>query len=235
MNTTINRALIIAAHPDDETLGCGGTIRRILSEGGAVRVCILGEGTTARYPAARRASPEALAEMAQRRSFADRALDVLGVTDAVFGDLPCAQFDQVPILEIQHMIEQQIREFQPDTLFTHFGQDTNSDHRITFNAAMIATRPLPGYPVRTVLCFETLSSTEWRFVDSFPPSLFIDIDAHIDAKAAAFECYAPTEARAFPFPRCDEGVRLQARMRGMQVGLAHAEAFQVVRSIATAR
>ena len=235
MPWTMGRVLVVAAHPDDEVLGCGATIHKILSQGGHVRVCILGEGSTCRYPVGRIASEEAKAAISQRRSFADQALASLGVVDAVFGDLPCGRFDQIPLIDIGKQIEEQIRQFRPDTVLTHFGQDANSDHRLSFNAVIAATRPVPGSPVKDVMSFETLSSTEWRFVETFRPNVFVDVDAHIDAKVKAFSFYAPTEGKEFPFPRCEQGLRLQAQVRGMQVGISHAEAFQIVRSVLTAK
>lgn len=228
---SLNRVLVVAAHPDDEVLGCGGTIHRVLEEGGHVRVLILGEGSSCRFPTGEIGSPEVAAAIAQRRGFAEHALAVLGVKDAVIGDLPCGRFDMVPIIEIGKRIEAQIADYRPDTVLTHFGRDANSDHRHVFDAVLAATRPLPGTPVRTVMSFEIPSSTEWRFVDVFQPGCFVDIDADLDAKVAAFECYAETEGRDFPFPRCEEGLRTLARYRGMQVGLRHAEAFQIVRCL----
>lgn len=227
----LDKVLVVAAHPDDEVLGCGGTIRRILREGGRVRVLVLGEGSSCRFPIGLLGSPEVMAVITQRREFADRALATLGVSEFRFGDLPCGRFDTVPIIDIGKTIEAEIAEFLPDTVITHFGRDANSDHRHTFDAVLAAVRPLPESPVRTVMSFEVPSSTEWRFVDVFQPHYFIDIDADIDAKVAAFDCYSATEGRAFPFPRCEEGLRTLARYRGMQVGLRHAEAFQLVRCV----
>lgn len=228
---SLKRILVVVAHPDDEVLGCGGTIHRVLQEGGQVRVLILGEGSSCRFPSAEIGSPEVAAAVAQRRGFAEKALAVLGVGDTAFCDLPCGRFDMIPIIEIGKQIEAQMADFRPDTVLTHYGRDANSDHRHVFDAVLAATRPIPGTPVRTVMSFEIPSSTEWRFVDTFQPGCFIDIDADIDAKVAAFDCYAETEGRAFPFPRCDEGLRTLARYRGMQVGLRHAEAFQIVRCV----
>ena len=173
-------------------------------------------------------SDEVNAAIAQRRAFAEKAMAVLGVSDVWFGDFPCGRFDIIPVIEIGKLVETHIAQFLPDTVITHHCQDANSDHRITFNAVNTATRPVPGSCVRTVLCFETPSSTEWRFVDTFQPSLFIDVSDQINAKIAAFDCYFETEGREFPFPRSPKGLATLAQLRGMQVGIEAAEAFVIV-------
>lgn len=227
----MNRVLVVAAHPDDEVLGCGATIRKLVELGAQVRIVILGEGSSCRYSVKQIRSDEVRAAITQRRAFADQAIEVLGVNDAWFGDFPCGRFDTVPVIEIGKTIESHIAQFLPDTVITHHGQDTNSDHRITFNAVNTATRPMPGNCVRTVLAFETPSSTEWRFVDTFQPSLFVEVSNQISSKIRAFDCYFETEGRAFPFPRSPEGLITLARFRGMQVGIEAAEAFVIVRTL----
>lgn len=227
----MERILVVVAHPDDEVLGCGGTIRRLLRRKAQVRIVILGEGSSCRFPGDRLGTGEVLQAIAQRRAFGEAAFRVLGADNYVFGDLRCGRFDTYPVIDIGKQVEAEIAMFSPDTVITHWGGDTNSDHRITFNAVATATRPVPGSPVRTVLSCEIPSSTEWRFVDSFAPNLFIDIADDLDAKIAAFDCYAATEGRPFPFPRSTEGLRTLARYRGMQTSLEAAEAFQVVRSV----
>jgi LmbE family N-acetylglucosaminyl deacetylase len=231
MTTGMNKVLVVVAHPDDEVLGCGATIDKIVRSGGQVRVLVLGEGSSCRYPREMIDSEQIREDIAQRRRFADAALAVLGVSDAVFGDLPCGRFDTVPIIDIGKKIEAQITDFQPDTVITHFVGDANSDHRITLNAVIAATRPIPRGGVKTVLSFETPSSTEWRFVESFQPNFFVNVTAHIDQKIKAFDCYSETEGRPFPFPRCTEGLRTFAKFRGMQVGVDYAEAYHLVRTI----
>jgi LmbE family N-acetylglucosaminyl deacetylase len=231
MTVSLNEVLIVVAHPDDEVLGCGATIHKIIHDGGRVRVLILGEGSSCRYPAESLGSDEVRRAIAQRRGFAEEALEVLGVDDAVFGDLPCGRFDTVPVIDIGKLIEAQIDDFRPLTVITHWGGDAHADHRLASDAALVATRPLPGGCVRHVLSCETPSSTEWRFVETFQPTCFVDVSSHLDTKIAAFARYAPSEGREFPFPRCEEGLRVLARFRGMQAGLSHAEAFQVVRSV----
>lgn len=226
----MNRVLVIAAHPDDEILGCGATIHKILNLGAKVRVLILGEGSTCRWPSNLIDSDDAKKAITQRRMFAENAMAYLGVSEVIFEGLPCGRFDQVPIIDIGKLMEAQIADFKPDTVFTHHGSDANSDHRITFDATIAATRPTPNHCVKNVLSFEVVSSSEWRFIENLKPNLFIDIDQNIDAKVAAFNFYSLTEGREFPFPRSVEGLRIQAKLRGMQVGLLHAEAFQIVRT-----
>lgn len=227
----MNRVLVVVAHPDDEVLGCGATIHKIIRGGGVVRVLVLGEGSSCRYPKEMLGSEQVRTEISQRRQFADEALAVLGVVDAVFGDLPCGRFDTVPIIDIGKQIEAQIADFRPDTVITHFGGDANSDHRLTLSAVIAATRPVPNAAVRTVLSFETPSSTEWRFVECFQPNFFVDVCAELDVKLAAFDCYYETEGRPYPFPRCAEGLRTLAQYRGMQSGTSYAEAFAIIRAI----
>jgi LmbE family N-acetylglucosaminyl deacetylase len=224
----IHKALVIAAHPDDDILGCGATLHKLVAEGHDVRVVFLGEGSTCRFaPDELDARAEAIA---QRQTFAKAALAVLGVTDYAFNDLPCGRFDTVPIVEIAALVEREVATYAPDTVFTHFAHDVNNDHQLTFQAVLQSTRPGSPSAVRHVLSFEVLSTSEWRFIESFQPQLFVNAEAHLAAKVAALACYE-TEVRDFPFPRSAEGVEAQAKTRGMQAGLAAAEAFMVVRSI----
>ena len=226
----IERALVIAAHPDDDVLGCGATMHRLALEGRQVRVVFLGEGSTCRFSREEIEAGLSQAAVDQRQRFAREALAVLGVTDFAFNDLPCGRFDTVPIIEIAALVEKEIADFQPDTVFTHFVNDVHNDHQLTFQAVLQSTRPTSNATVRNVLSFEVLSTTEWRFVDAFQPNYFVDAEDHVSVKAEALACYH-TETKSFPFPRSSEGVLALARMRGMQAGLRAAEAFMIVRSI----
>lgn len=232
MTLTLDRVLVVVAHPDDEVLGCGATLHKLVSQGKQVRILIMGEGSSCRFPIEELNSQEVIETITQRQSFADAAMKVLGINDVVYGSLPCGRFDDQPIIDIGKTIEHHIAEFQPETLITHFGKDNNSDHRHTFDAVGAATRPVTGMPVKTVLSMETLTATEWRFVDAFSPNFFVDVTDHMDAKIKAFDCYFETEGKPFPYPRCGEGLETLAKFRGMQVGLNRAEAFHIVRSIA---
>lgn len=226
------RTLVIAAHPDDEVLGCGGTIARLRDAGVPVRVVFLAEGITARYDPPEFDSPKVRAEIDRRNQNAFRALDLLGVPRAeVFtAERYCCRLDQVPLIELSKQIERHIRDFRPERLFCHAPDDVNVDHRLCHQATLAATRPLDPQGPRTILAFEVLSSTEWNPLKPFPANIFIDIAAALDRKVAALAAYEG-EMRAAPHPRSDEVVRALARVRGAQAGLPAAEGFVLVRSI----
>ena len=229
----MNRILVIAAHPDDEVLGCGATINKLIQEGKELKILILGEGSTCRYNKEDCNSKAARDAIKQRLNFAQNAMKQLGVLEenVIFLSNPCGRFDTVSLIDLGKSIEQVISIFQPDTVFTHSAFDTNNDHRLAFQATIQATRPVPGYSVSTVLCYEVLTSSEWRFIETFKPNYFIDVKNNFNNKIKAFACYAATEGGTFPYPRSQEGLSILAKMRGMQVGLDLAEAFMVVRSI----
>lgn len=221
--------LVVAAHPDDETLGCGGTIARLAAEGATVRVAFLADGVSSR-PAD---SSVLRRDLESRRAAARAACRQLGATDPSFGDFPDNRMDSVNLLEVTKAIETLVDTFKPDTVLTHHAGDLNIDHRRTHEAVVTACRPRRDHPVRTLLCFEVPSSTEWQLAGSAPafsPNWFMDISASLPAKLAALEKYT-AEMRAFPHPRSREAVTHLARWRGATVGAEAAEAFVVGRVI----
>jgi LmbE family N-acetylglucosaminyl deacetylase len=226
----MDNVLVVAAHPDDDILGCGATMHKLIRNGKFVRVVFLGEGTTCRFTEDQRDSEEARRTIEQRADFARAALGVIGVKDFAFYNLPCGSFDTVPIIRIAALVEEEIAFSKPDTILTHFTNDTNNDHRLTFQATLQATRPGALNFVKNILSFEVLSSTEWRFTEVFKPNFFVNTEADIATKIEALDKYE-TEQRPFPFPRSPEGLAVQSKMRGMQVGLRDAEAFSIVRSV----
>ncbi len=212
--------LVVAAHPDDEVLGCGGTIARLCAEGEDVHIAILGEGQTSR-------GPDDNTVMALRRQVA-QAAELLGTQHVSHYTLPDQRFDTVPFLEIVQYVEGLIALAVPDTIFTHHGGDLNLDHQITHRAVLTATRPGTS-PVRKLYAFETPSSTEWAFGSpAFAPNVFVGIDPA--RKVAAMQVYE-SEAREVPHPRSPQMLRALAHWRGAQAGLRYAEAFQLVRAI----
>lgn len=214
------RILVLAAHPDDEVLGCGGALARHAEEGANIHVAFLADGVNSRDGVDQ-------AALGTRRDAARRALAELGVSSVSFGDLPDNRLDTVPLLDIVKLAEIQIAAHRPDTLYTHHAGDVNIDHRRLHEAVIAATRPQAGQPVRTLLFFEVASSTEWQPPGSAPvfaPNWFVDIGPQLERKLRALDAYA-MELRSWPHPRSRRGVEHLARWRGATIGAEAAEAF----------
>lgn len=221
--------LVIVAHPDDEVLGCGGFISKCTSGGADVHVSFVSDGVGARLSS--QCEHETLLEM--RRHAAEVSSNVLGVQSIRFGDFLDNQLDSVPLLKVVQYVERIIEELRPDTVVTHHAGDLNIDHRRVHQAVMTACRPQHGHPVRTLLCFEVPSSTEWQPPGSgipFEPGWFVDISATLAPKLAALDAYS-AEMRDSPHPRSREGIEHLARWRGATVGCHAAEAFMLARAL----
>jgi LmbE family N-acetylglucosaminyl deacetylase len=230
--TLTERVLVVAAHPDDEVLGCGGTIAKMRSRGCDVRVVFLAEGITARYVPEQFTDPDVLRRIAKRNANALKALAILGVpsNECFVGSRYCCRLDQVPLIDLTKEIESHIREFRPTMMLTHATDDTNVDHGMVHRAVLAAARPLQGQPLRTLCSFEILSSTEWNPPRPFAPTLFHDITGFIDTKIAALAAYED-EMLPSPHPRSPEVLRALATYRGAQAGLKFAEGFALIRAI----
>jgi len=227
----MKKILVVAAHPDDDILGCGGTLNKLRKSGADIHVTFIAEGTTCRYDKCDILTGEMQKEILIRETSAKAALNLLGIGEPSFHNLPCGRLDQEPIIEINKIIEKEIKQFQPDTIFTHSYKDANSDHRRVVEAIIMATRPGAQNFVEKVYSFEVLSTTEWRFTDSFRPNIFMRLDKDdVKKKTAAFEKYF-SESKIFPFPRSTKGLETLMTMRGMQCGAESAEAFEVIREI----
>ena len=224
------RVLFVAAHPDDEVLGCGATAARLVMEGHDAHFAILGEGITSRHRNPSDADP---AEVAALRQKAHAAAARLGVKNVVLHKLPDNRMDTVPLLDIVKIVEDLVDRIKPEIIYTHHGGDLNIDHGVVHRAVLTATRPVAGQPVREIYAFEVPSSTEWAFQrldPAFRPNVFVDVSQTLEAKIAAMECYE-SEARQFPHPRSPEALRALAMRWGSVAGCAAAEAFELVRSI----
>lgn len=225
---TAERILAIAAHPDDEVLGCGGTLAAAAARGAEVHVAFLADGVFSRSQSA-----EAHDELQRRRAAARKACEIIGARSVQFGDFPDNRMDSVPLLDITKAIEELISVHKPDTIYTHHAGDVNIDHRCIHQALIPACRPQRGHPVKTLLFFEVASSTEWQPPGSgvpFQPNWFVDISATLDTKIAALDAYAE-EMRPWPHPRSVEGVKALARWRGATIGAEAAEAFVLGRRL----
>jgi N-acetylglucosamine malate deacetylase 1 len=216
--------LVVAAHPDDEILGCGGTMAAHAARGDDVHIAILAQGLTSRGPASD-------AEFARLHGAASQAQSIVGAKTLALFDFPDNRMDSVALLDIVKVVEGLVDQYQPSTVYTHFAGDLNIDHRRTHDAVMTACRPLPGHCVDQVLCFEVPSSTEWMPAGSalpFAPNWFSDIGKTLDAKLAALNAYAG-EMRPFPHARSLDAVRHLAGWRGASAGFEAAEAFVLAR------
>lgn len=226
------KILIVAAHPDDEVLGCGGTIARLARDGHEVYIAILGEGITSRYE--RRQEQEAEKPLIEELHTRSREVGrYLSVKDIFLFSLPDNRFDTVPLLDIIKMVENLIGNLQPDVIYTHHSGDLNIDHQIVHRAVLTAARPLKSCPVKEIYAFEVPSSTEWafqQFEPVFRPNVFVDIGETLEIKVQAMQLYE-SEARPFPHPRSPEALRAIARRWGSMIGVEAAEAFQLIRSV----
>jgi LmbE family N-acetylglucosaminyl deacetylase len=220
--------LVVAAHPDDEVLGCGGTIASLAKEGKTINIAFLADGVMSRKNIKQQND-----ELKVRRAAAKKASDILGVQSVSFKDFPDNQLDTISLLKVTKEVESLIEQYQPDTIFTHHAGDLNVDHRITNQAVVTACRPQRGHPVKTLLCFEVPSSTEWQLAspnDVFNPNWFMDISDTLKLKLSALDAYA-AELRDWPHPRSRQGVEHLAHWRGATVGLDAGEAFMLGRHL----
>lgn len=222
--------LVVAAHPDDEVLGCGGTIAKYALEGRPVHVLLLADGESSRESSKDLGFGELIKA---RNSSAEKAAELLGVSSLRICGFPDNRLDSVDILDLVKVIEQSIRDILPGTVFAHHYGDVNVDHRRVHEGVLAACRPQPGHCVKELFFFEIPSSTEWRTPNSataFVPNYFVNIEKFIDSKKEALMAYA-TEMRGFPHPRSIKAVEALAQWRGATVGTLAAEAFMVGRII----
>jgi LmbE family N-acetylglucosaminyl deacetylase len=219
--------LVIAAHPDDEVLGCGGTIARLAAEGASISILILANGLTSRsdFDAAKEQE-----QLGVHHGRARLATKLLGAKEVNIAGFPDQKMDALPLLDITQAIEREVARVRPEIVFTQHGGDLNMDHVITFRATMTATRPVAGNSIRKLYAYEIPSSTDWafkQFSPPFEPNVFMDIEGSLEKKIQAMQIYE-SEARAFPHPRSPEILRATAQRWGSHVGLRAAEAFECV-------
>ena len=220
-----SRVLVVAAHPDDETLGAGGAMAQHAQAGDRVTVLILTDGVTARHDVTE-----------PQKEAARKACAVLGA-DVRFAGLPDQRLDSLPLLEVIDPIMATVRELRPNVVYTHHKGDVNQDHRVAYEASLVAVRPFGDNPVERVLSYEVPSSTEWAPPDpewAFHPNVFVDIERSLEKKLEAFAHYSAThqsEVKAFPHPRSTEALRLHNRHRGISVGMQACEAFVLIRQL----
>jgi LmbE family N-acetylglucosaminyl deacetylase len=221
--------LVIAAHPDDELLGVGGTIAKHVKEGDTVHCIILGEGASSRTKErveTARKDIDALWEEAKA------AAQIIGFSSIDFAGLPDNRFDSVNLLEIIKIVEEKIAQIKPEIIYTHHGGDVNIDHQRTFQAVMTACRPCNPLSPKKIYTFETVSGTEWQLEEkkTFKPNTYINIEQFIEQKKKALACYTK-EMRELPHPRSLQGIETLATYRALECGLKSVEAFKLIREV----
>lgn len=215
----MNRVLVIAAHPDDEILGCGGALIRHVDMGDIVQSIIMCEGESLRYKDKEVHQCEATEE----------AVKIIGISKTNRFNFPDQRLDKYSLVELITPIEKVVDSFRPDIIYVQFGGDINRDHALTFEAASIAVRPTAD-SVKEIYSFYTVGSTELKTPGEFMPTVWIDIEDQIDRKIQAFSCYK-SEIREYPHPRSLEGIRNVATFYGNQCCLKYAEPFMLMRKI----
>lgn len=215
--------LVIAAHPDDEALGCGGTIAKHVGQGDGVHLIFVADGVSSRNVPLEQA-------LIERELAMKRAAFMLGVSSVETLGFPDNRLDTIALLDIVQSLESEIERIKPSIIYTHHFGDLNVDHRKVHAAVMTACRPLPGCTVREIYAFEIPSSTEWASIGLMPflPNHYVDITNFLLKKISALEAYE-IEMRPFPHARSMQHVQDLARHRGSSVGFAAAEAFMALR------
>lgn len=221
------RVLVIAPHPDDEVLGCGGTIKKHSQKGHKVFLCVV----TKPY------LPDWSEEYIKNREKEIRAANkVLGIKKSFFLDLPTVKLDTIPQKQLNDLLKDCIEEVKPEILYIPHAGDLNKDHRLVFESSLVAARPRPGSSLKKLLSYEVLSETEWgrqrarELREIFLPNIHIDITDTLEAKLKAMECYQ-SELKDYPHPRSLEAIKILAQKRGTEAGLKAAEAFMHVRQV----
>lgn len=214
-----NKILILAAHPDDEILGCGGAIQKHKDQGNQVYVCIVTDGCSSQYPGDKKIANQKIAETQKVKQF-------LKIDEFFNLDFPDMKLDTVAHLDINKEISRIVNKIKPQIIYTHSPTDLNMDHRQVYYSTEVITRPLNDY-LNKVYTYETLSSTEWRKEQAFIPNTFVNIKPYIDKKIEALSLYK-SETRNYPHPRSLKGIEILAKYRGLQAGLEFAESFRLI-------
>ncbi len=221
MNKTV---LVVAAHSDDEAIGCSGTMAHHVANGDDVHVIFMTDGVGARRGGGVTGKLRAAAT--------EEACSLLGVKSHICHSFPDNMMDSVPVLNITKVVENAILKIKPSTIYTHHYGDLNIDHSVTCQAVLTACRPQPGFPVREIYSFEVLSSTEWQHPGHgvFSPHVYVNIEKYIELKKTALNIYGE-EMRSHPHSRSIDNIIRLAAFRGNSVGCSYAEAFMLIRKI----
>lgn len=230
--------LVIAAHPDDDILGMGGTMLMHSNKGDKIRTVYLATGIAARRTVietenqskdSKKENEKINTSIKKLRVDAKQALKILKISDVMFYDFPDNEMDSSSLLKIVKTIEKEIKIHKPSRIYTNHYGDLNVDHRTVFNATLTACRPTNKL-IKELICFEVPSSTEWNYPPQFRPNYFVNIQTQLSKKIIAMKMYK-SELRKFPHPRSVEYLTSLARKWGATCGMNAAEAFEIVRKI----
>ncbi|MFA5878138.1 MAG: PIG-L deacetylase family protein [Candidatus Staskawiczbacteria bacterium] len=221
------KVLVVAPHPDDEVLGCGGTIKRYVNQKNEVYLCIVTCGYT----------PDWSTEFIKnRKKEIECANKTLGIKETFFLDLPTVKLDTVPQKKLNDLILSCVEKIEPDCVYIPHRGDLNKDHQLVFESALVVSRSKPGSCIKKVFSYEVPSETEWgqpkikKLHDVFLPNVYVDIKDTLETKLKAMKCYK-SELRAFPHPRSLKGIIVLSEKRGMEAGLENSEAFVLIKEI----
>jgi len=216
------KVLVVAPHPDDEVLGVGGTIAKYVKEGNEVYLCVVTKG----YP------PDWSKEyLKNRQREIKKSNKILGIKKTYFLDYPTVKLDTIPQKELNEAISKIINMVNPDIVYIPHKGDLNKDHRLIFEAALVAVRPAKQHKIKKVLSYEVLSETEWGLpMENFTPNIYVDISTTLETKIEAMKIYE-SEVKQWPHPRSLEMIEVLAKKRGSEVGVKFAEAFMLIREI----
>lgn len=225
----MKNVLVIAAHPDDEVLGMGGTIAKLVKEGCEVNVLIVTDGSSSQY----RDSIDLKKIIDDKKKETWACAQKMGVKNVYYGEQPDMKLDCTPHININKVIEELIDRLEPDTVFTHFWGDVNMDHQNVYKSTLVAVRPVMGQVVKELYCYRVPSSTEWtpcKADTMFMPNVFVDITEVAEQKYAAFAEYS-TELRDYPHPRSVQHLKELDVARGLEVGQGPTETFVLLRKL----
>tara|TARA_B110000014_G_scaffold56853_1_gene38393 strand:- start:198 stop:842 length:645 start_codon:yes stop_codon:yes gene_type:complete len=209
--------LVIAAHPDDEVLGMGGTIRKLSKDGNKVRLCVVTEGATAQYNDKKM--------ILERKNACLKSSKILGISEVDFLEFPDMSLDTIPHLEINKSLEKIIKSFKPFIVYTTPENTLNKDHTLVYESTLVATRST-STKIKKIFSYEIPGPTK----DPFKPNYYENIKKELDLKIKAMKCYK-SEIEKFPHPRSIEMINVNSLNRGMEAGLPAAEAFQAIKII----
>lgn len=225
----MKKVLVIAAHPDDEVLGMGGTIAKLSNEGKEVHLLIVTDGSSSQYRDA--TNLEEIIDSKKKET--QKAAELIGIKMITYGELPDMKLDVTPHITLNKIIEQAIDRIKPDTVFTHFWGDVNKDHQAVYESTLVAVRPLDGQVVKELYCYSVPSSTEWNPCKPdtmFMPNTYVEIEEYKEKKYEAMLAYS-TELREYPHPRSVEHLKQLDIAIGLQVGMKASESFICLRKL----